>query len=253
MGDPAQSQGFLTKLVERREVADGTMAFLFEKPDGWTFKAGQFIEIGLINPTETDSEGNSRAFSIASAPNEAAIMVATRMRDTAFKRVLKTLPIGTEVKIEGPFGDLTLHNNARRPAILLAGGIGITPFRSIVMRAAKEKLPHSILLFYSNRHKEDAPFLKELAALEKVNANFKLVPTMTQMENARLPWEGERGLINQAMITKHVKAIPTAEPTSLNPIFYIAGPPGLVTGLRAMLHESGVDDDDIRAEDFSGY
>ena len=113
------------------------------------------------------------------------------MRDTAFKRVLKTMSPGTEVKIEGPFGNLTLHNNLARTAVLLAGGIGITPFRSMVFHAAKEKLAHRIVLFYSNRRPEDAPFLDELQALEHENPNYKLIATMTRMKNSGKHWRGE--------------------------------------------------------------
>jgi predicted ferric reductase len=126
------SPAFITKLVERREVAENTMAFQFERPDGWAFKAGQSIDMTLLDPPETDGEGNKRAFSIASSPQESTLMVATRMRDTAFKRVLKNALVGSKVNIEGPFGDLSLHNNSARPAVLFAGGIGITLFRSIV-------------------------------------------------------------------------------------------------------------------------
>jgi ferredoxin-NADP reductase len=97
------------KLVDRQEIAEGTMAFRFEKPLGWTFEAGQSIDITLLAPLETDAEGNTRTFTIASAPYEKSLMVATRMRDTAFKRVLKVMPLGTAVQIEGPAGDLTLH------------------------------------------------------------------------------------------------------------------------------------------------
>src|SRR5712691_8249693 len=136
----------MAKLLSRYEVAERTTAFRFEKPSNWTFKAGQALDMTLLDPPETDAEGNTRTFSIASAPHEDTLMVATRMRDTAFKRVLKTLPAGSTVKIEGPSGDLTLHNNAKRAAVLLAGGIGITPFRSMVCRAAIEKLPHRIFL-----------------------------------------------------------------------------------------------------------
>lgn len=130
-----------------------------ERLPGWTFKAGQSIDMTLIDPPESDSEGNTRAFSIASAPQEDTLMVATRMRDTAFKRTLKGLPLGSTVKIEGPFGNLTLQNNAAKTAVLLAGGIGITPFRSIVFRAAREKLSHRIFLFFSNRRPEDVAAL----------------------------------------------------------------------------------------------
>jgi len=237
---------FMAKLKSRQEVAEGTMAFQFEKPAGWTFKAGQFIDITLLEPSETDAEGNTRGFSIASAPHEETIMVATRMRDTAFKRVLKILPLDTAVKIEGPFGNLTLHNNAARPAVLLAGGIGITPFRSILFRAAKEKLPHRIFLFYSNRRPEDAPFLGSLQQLENENPNYKLIATMTGMENAHQPWDGETGLINGEMLARYLQ-------NAVLPIYYIAGPAGMVKGLHTMLNDAGVDDDDIRTEEFVGY
>jgi len=222
------------------------MAFRFERPQGWSFKAGQSIDMTLFDPPETDSEGNTRAFSIASAPHEDTLMVATRMRDTAFKRTLRTLPLGTAVKIEGPFGNLTLHNNAAKTAVLLAGGIGITPFRSTVFRAARENLPHRIFLFFSNRRPEDAPFLEELQKLEKQNPNYRLIATMTQMEKSNRPWDGERGLINKEMLANHLK-------DAASPIYYIAGPPRMVKGLREIANMMGADDDDIRTEEFAGY
>src|ERR1017187_10087709 len=122
----------LSKLVSRHEVAERTTAFRFEKPTNWVFEAGRFLDMSVLNPSETDAEGDSRTFSIASAPHEETLMVATRMRDTAFKRVLDTMRPGSSVKIEGPSGSLLLHN-AKRTAVFLAGGIGITPFRSIVL------------------------------------------------------------------------------------------------------------------------
>src|SRR5580704_17604595 len=94
---------FAFRLKDRKEVAGRTIAFRFEKPSGWTFKAGPFIDMTLLDPSETDSEGNTRGFSIASGPHEETLMVTTRMRNTAFKRVLNNASIGTAVKIEGPF------------------------------------------------------------------------------------------------------------------------------------------------------
>src|SRR6202171_4602355 len=122
MSTAAASPGFMCKLKDRKEVAEGTMAFWFEKPSGWTFKPGQYLDITLLDPSETDSEGNVRSFSIASAPHKETLMVATRMRDAAFKRILKAMPLGTAVKIEGPSGDLILQNDSARAAVFLAGG-----------------------------------------------------------------------------------------------------------------------------------
>ena len=236
----------LSRLLSRVEVASGTFAFLFEKPLNWTFKAGQYLDVTLLSPPETDGEGNIRTFSIASAPFEEGLLVATRMRDTAFKRVLGSMPIGTEVKIDGPSGSLTLHNNVKRTAVFLAGGIGITPFRSMVFHAAKEMLPHRILLFYSNRRKEDAPCLDELTALEKENPKFKLIPTITEAPESKQSWDGEVGKIDKAMLSKYLK-------DAVSPIYYLAGPPGMVKGLHETINETFADDDDIRAEEFAGY
>jgi ferredoxin-NADP reductase len=222
------------------------MAFRFERPANWAFKAGQYLDMTLLDPLETDSEGNVRSFSIASGPNEATLMVATRMRDTAFKRVLKTMRPGTAVKIDGPSGDLTLPNNFTRPAVFLAGGIGITPFRSMICLAASERLSHQIFLFYSNRRPEDAPFLAELESLERDNPKYKLIASMTDMAKSRRSWSGETGFINQEMLGRYLRG-----PAS--PIYYVAGPPPMVKGLHEMLTKAGMNDDDIRAEEFEGY
>ena len=123
--------GYSTKLLNRAEVAERTMAFSFEKPPGFDFRPGQSSDLTLVDPPETDSEGDIRTFSIASAPFEDHLMIATRMRDTAFKRSLKRVPLGTALKIDSPVGSFTLHKNSARPAVFLAGGIGITPFFSI--------------------------------------------------------------------------------------------------------------------------
>ena len=106
---------YKVKLKRRQEIASGTMAFHFEKPEGFAYKAGQFGDFTLANPPETDAEGNTRGFSLASAPYEGDLMVATRMRDTAFKRVLKTMALGTEVSLDAPYGSLTLHSDAPSP------------------------------------------------------------------------------------------------------------------------------------------
>lgn len=242
----AKGVPFVAKLKRRENVAEETMAFFFERPAGFVFTAGQFIDMELESPAETDDEGNTRAFSISSAPQDDTIMVTTRLRDTAFKRVLRTMPLEAEVKIEGPFGDLRLHKDAGRAAVFLAGGIGITPFRSILLDVANKYLSHPIFLFFSNRHPRDAPFLAELQSLEKRSANYKFIATMTDPSESSRRWQGEQGFINKEMLDKYLKKAPS-------PIYYIAGPPVMVNALRAMLQETGISRNDIRAEEFAGY
>ena len=233
-------------LTKREEIAEGTMAFHFARPAGFEFQAGQSIDLTLIAPPETDDEGNIRAFSIASSPLYPHLMIATRMRDTAFKRVLRKMAIGTEVNIEGPFGSFKLHRNPEKPAVLLAGGIGITPFFSIVQHAAQDSLPHTLYLFYSNRRPEDAAFLSALRDLTKQNPNFRFIPTMSEMEKSQREWGGENGFINREMLIRHVASLQ-------GPVYYLAGPPAMVGAMRQMLVAAGAEEDDIRTEEFSGY
>lgn len=234
------------KLKGRKEIASGTMAFHFEKPQGFAYKAGQFGDLTLANPPETDAEGNTRGFSFASAPYEGDLMVATRMRDTAFKRVLKTMELGTELALDAPYGSLTLHDDSRIPAVFLSGGIGVTPVRSIILQATHDKLPHKIFLFDSNRRPEDAAFLGELAGAQRENPNFTLVATMTEMGESAEDWRGETGFVTRNMLINYIGDFKL-------PIYYITGPRAMVGAMRKTLHESGVKDDRIRTEEFTGY
>jgi ferredoxin-NADP reductase len=174
--------------------------------------------VTLLNPPETDAEGNVRTFSIASAPFEDQLRFATRMRDTAFKRSLKKMPLGTVVNMDSAMGSFTLHKNSAKPAVFLAGGIGITPFSSIVRQADHDHAPHKLYLFYSNRRPEDAPFVEVLQNLEKTNPNFRFIPTMTDMPRSEETWNGETGRINPEMLSKYLNDL-------RGPIYYIAGPP----------------------------
>lgn len=234
------------RLLRKEEVAEGTMAFHVEKPEGFTFKPGQFADVTLIDPAETDAEGNTRAFSIASAPHEDTLMFATRMRDTAFKRVLRKMEPGTEIKLDAPYGSFTLHNHAEIPAVFLTGGIGITPVRSILLHALHERLPHRITLFYSNNRPEDAAFLDEVVAAQDANPHGIFVGTMTAMERSQREWHGETGYINTAMLRRSIDDL-------TRPIYYIDGPPAMVAAMRTLLGEAGADEDNIRTEEFSGY
>jgi len=222
------------------------MAFHFEKPTGFTFIAGQAGDFTLHNPPETDKEGNKRSFSLACAPFEDDLMIATRMRDTAFKRSLKSIPLGTVLSLEGPWGELTLHKKHSIPAVFLTGGIGITPIRSIVLEAARTKLDQKLILFYSNHRPEDAVFLNDLTQAQKENSHFNFITTMTEPEKSAQPWKGKIGPIDKAMLETLIDDLNV-------PIYYVCGPPEMVAAMQKMLKEAGVKSPNIRAEDFSGY
>ena len=244
---PARTLAFRS----RTEVADRTMEFRFEKPPELKFKAGQYVDLTLLDPPETDDEGNTRSFSICAAPDDEELAIATRLRDSAFKRVLQRMTPGTGIQVEGPYGDFVLHANPERPAVLLAGGIGVTPFRSMVRQHARRGSTRRILLFHSNRRPEDAAYLNEFRDFARENPNFTFVPTMSRPESSRLPWTGEVGRIEYDLITRYLRDGSVDE--SAPPVFYIAGPPGMVGDLRAMLTDAEIGDDDIRIEEFAGY
>jgi len=233
-------------LRRRESVAEGTAAFYFEKPAGFAHQAGQNAVFILVDPPETDSQGPSRTFTIASAPHEPDLMIATRMHDTAFKRVLKSAVPDARIRIDDPGSVIVLHEDAARPAVFLAGGIGVTPFLSMARHAAKDRLPHRIILFYSNRRPEDAAFLDELRALERSNPNYRLIATMAEAEKSSRPWDGETGFIRRDMLERYLNDLK-------GPVYYCAGPPGMTTAMQSMLAGLGVAEGDTRSEEFYGY
>ncbi len=235
-----------TQIIKKEMEAEGTLSVYLKKPEGFIYKAGQSIDLFLINPPETDAEGNKRAYSLSSAPEEDYLKITTRLRDTAFKRVLQKLPDGNPLTLEGPFGDFTLQNNTSRPAVFLIGGVGVTPIRSMIVDATIRNLPHKLFLFYSNRRPEDAVFLTELKELEEKNKNFKLIATMTNMEDSKESWSGETGYINKEMLMKYL-------PDLNSPIYYMSGPAVMVFAMRKVLSDAGINDNDIRSEEFTGY
>lgn len=236
-----------TTLKVREEIAEGTMAFHLRKPTGFEFKPGQAIDVVLsLQTTTPDDPGARHAFSIVSAPFQDDLVVATRMRDSIYKRALKAMAVGSQLTIDGPFGSLGLHNDHTRAGILIAGGIGITPFMSMLRQAAQDQRQQHLILLYSNRRPEDAAFLAELERLEEKNPNFRLVATMTEMHASSRPWAGQTGLVTAELVARVVGDL-------VAPIFYIVGPPGMVEAMRQTLNRAGIDDDDIRSEEFYGY
>ena len=206
-------------LKEKKELAERTMAFCFGT-DGqpFVFKPGQCILITLLDPLYKDKKGNARDFSIASSPGEPSLMIATRMTGSAFKRSLADLPLGSKVRVHGPYGDFRLDADPTRPAVFLAGGIGITPFRSMIKHAIEQHSPQRLTLVYCNRTPDDAAFLDELQNWEKGNPNFRLIATMTQPATPDKAWTGRSGYIDVEFVKDLLRE-------QMHSAFYVAGPP----------------------------
>ncbi len=248
--DPKNIVSYEVALKGKKQIAEGTYTFIFEKPKKFQLRAGQHVRMTLLNPTETDKEGDSRFFSIASTPQERDLVFAMRMRDTAFKRVLGQMQIGEKVKIQmrldNPHGSFALHDDNSKPAVFVVGGIGIVPAFSMIKDAIERNLPHKIFLFYSNRRPEDAPFLGKLKQLAKQHSSFKLIATMTEPEKSAKSWQGETGKIDLSMLKKYIENFKF-------PIYYISGLSDMVSAIKTMLIDSGINEDNIRAEEFTGF
>jgi ferredoxin-NADP reductase len=222
------------------------MAFHFRKPAGFQFKAGQTIDLVLNTSASVDAASARHTFSLVSAPFEHVLTIATRLRASDFKNALQELGIGSTAGVEGPFGSLTLHASRARPAVFITGGIGITPFMSILQQAAYDRLRQQFILVYSNNRPEDAAFLTELQEFERRMENFRLVATMTRMDRSGRAWPGRVGRIDRDLIQSVTKGAAAA-------VYYLTGSPSMVAYLKQLLADAAINDDDVRSEEFHGY
>lgn len=232
------------KLKRVEEVASGTRAFYFEKPTNFEFRAGQNADFSLLNPKETDAEGNVRTFSFITASYEEELGFATRMRNTAFKNSLADLGLQSEIEMAGPFGDFTLHKNQEVPAVFIIGGIGVTPVLSMIKEATHNQLSQKLFLFHANKTIADAPFRKDFEELTTENENFQYIQVFSE---EKVNGENiEEGRMTTEILKRHLENTQT-------PKYYLAGPQGMVKAMREMLVNEGIDEDNIKTEEFPGY
>jgi ferredoxin-NADP reductase len=233
------------QIKEKREVAKGTLLVTFDLLGHEVdFQRGQYFFVTLPDVGHQDEKGLRRHITVVTSPNERGVLgLCTRLRDTAFKRSLAELPVGAEVDVEEPKGEFVLPTETDRPYVFIAGGIGITVFRSMLRYIAEEDLRHRVTLVYSNRDQESASFLDELSALERDNPNLRLVLTMTDDP----AWEGETRRVDADLLRDHLDG-------ELGAFTYlVAGPPAIVEAMEKTLREAAVPEEQIRPERFSGY
>jgi ferredoxin-NADP reductase len=233
------------RIKEKQEIAKGTLFvtvdLLGEEVD---FKPGQYFFITLPDVGHHDDRGLRRHITVATSPNEKGVLgFATRMRDSAFKRSLGEIPVGADVEVEPPKGSFTLPDDPSRPLVFIAGGIGITVFRSMLRYVHEERLPYHVTLIYSNRDSRSAAFLDEVRELEQALPDFRLILTMTQEPG----WDGETRKIDAQFVEEKLGE-------DLDKYtFLVAGPPAMAEGVQKALAEAGVDDENVVAERYSGY
>ena len=266
---PAASSIYQLTLVEKQKF-EGTdiMSFKFTKQNeqkevdqgndksSLDYTAGQyaFFDIGGVN---NDPKGPIRHFTIASSPTENFIMLSTRIRDTPYKKRLSSLEERAKVKVRGPQGNFVLHEDYSKPAIFLSGGIGVTPFRSMIKYATDKQLPIKIIMFDSNRDEKNILYKNEFDASANSNKNLRIIYTISEEESGQEreqisssnKWERERGRIDEAMLTKYL-----SDDDIKNSIFYSCGPPGMLKAMQKLLQdELHIPKERIKIEEFTGY
>lgn len=231
-------------LKDRQMIADGTLAATFQLavPPA-QFTPGQFLVVELINPPYRDDKGLQRYFSITNLPNnQGELTIATRLRDSAFKKSLAEMPLGSPVEIKSISGEFILPADSRVPLAFVTGGIGITPFMSMIRQATDKAYLHQITLLYFNRNRQSAAFIDELQELAKQNRNLNLILIMTE-DNG---WQGETRKASPELVKQY---LPQWQSTR----FMVAGPAGMVEEVSQTLYNMGVARENVITENFAGY
>ncbi len=232
-------------LKERHQETDDVISFIFDlRGQPIEYRPGQFVWYELDELAFPDPRGKRRHFTLSSAPTEqGVVMFTTKMRGSGFKETLRHAPIGYELTLETPRGNFVVTDNETRTHIFIAGGIGITPYRSILRHAADAHTPIHATLFYFNRTPREVVFRQEWQAFEAALPSFELVHVFSEPEDG---WTGETGRLDEAMLQRHA-------PNFRESLLWVSGPPPLVNAYADMLKQLGVADDAIRKDNFTGY
>ena len=235
-------QRFETRVVSSRPLTPTTHGIQIEKPVGFTFESTQFTFLQL----ETADGVDVRPMSLATSPTRPHLEYGVRVSQSAFKQAFASLVPGAPVVVQGPLGHYILDTT--RPAVLVAGGIGITPLKGMAEYATDRKLSIPVRLVYSNRTVNEIAYREELEALEKQNPNFHVLSTLTRPE-ADL-WSGRIGRVagdaGTNLLAEAAKGLD-------QPVYYLCGAPGFIQACFAGLVASGIAEADIRFEVFRGY
>lgn len=234
MADDVHSVEFLGS----DRICSATATFSFARPDGYTFTPGQYMELTL----ETREGVQTKPFSHADAPKDGAAQILTRLTGSAFKDALLALSPGDSVTLRGPRGALTVPPGARRVGFLV-GGVGLSPAMSIMRDAVQRASGLDIVAFIANQDETCMPFAAELEGDAGLDSDLMIVQVLSSPSDA---WTGERGRISADTVRRHCEL-----PADRH--WIIAGPPAMVTAMRAVLVGLGVPADAAASEMFVGY
>lgn len=235
-------------LRDRRQEAPEVMTFVFDlEGQEYSYTPGQYAFFELDALAFEDPRGKRRHFTISSSPTETGmVQFTTRLRGSGFKETLRQGPLGRQVTLQNPHGDFVLPEDPGKPLVFLGGGIGVTPFRSMMRYVTDQKLPTHITLLYSAQTPEGIVFRREFEQMVQENRNLKIVHTITLPDKSQEKWMGERGIIDAVKVRAHVDDVPGS-------IFYTCGPLPMMQAMVDLLKGLGLGEEAIRFEEFTGY
>lgn len=236
---------FESTFVKKEKLSKDVYSFYFERKKDFDFIPGQYLKLYLQieNP---DARGSSRYFTISSSPTDRKFLtITTKIIKSSFKMRLNSLKPGEIVTVFGPIGYFNFNVNNKKPKIFLAGGIGITPYRSVLryMDNKALKLNASITLIVSFSSREEVIFFEELKEIENRNSNIRVVYTLTH-DNNMYP-EFEKGRINASMIKKYTQ--------NKDSEFFIVGSEAFEANMIELVKSLKVPEADTFTENFPGY
>lgn len=239
-------------LVKKVTEASGTVTFFWKSERKIEYLPGQYFYYTLPKLNYPDTRGATRHFTISSSGTEGEeLMLTTRIRaESGYKKSLDELKIGESLEGDGPNGTFILNEEKSEPQIFLAGGIGITPFRSFIKFAIDSGLKTPLYLIYSNSHTEEIVFKNELEKWAQENENFKLILTVSKPEESKEKWSGKVGRIDEKLILESVK---NWQIDIKNSTFWVCGPPPMVSAMEETLEKLNVSPANIVTEKFTGY
>lgn len=239
-----EQKDFYLPFIKKEKIAKNTYSFYFSRAQvDFDFLPGQYIDMVLLNK-DLDNRGSERSFTISSSPlDKNYLVITTKIIKSSFKKTLINLKSYQLVEFNGPWGGFVFKEEETFPRVFLAGGIGITPFHSMITYANTKNLSIPIILFASFSTQEDIVFYKELSDISKENPNIRVIYTITHPDSQ---WKGEKGRISEELIKKYVKDI-------YKPQYYIVGPPNMVAALGEIVLKMGVRNERIFIENFTGY
>ena len=229
------------KLVEKIKEAKDTKSFVWEPQSKVSYLPGQFYYFTLPKLAYPDSRGSTRHFTLSSSPTEGDLLkFTTRIREgSGFKKTLDEMSVGDVIEGEGPNGTFVFDEKEAGHHVFIAGGIGITPFRSILKYVSDKKLPNKIYLIYSNSD-SDFVFGKELKEIDYKNGTVSI----------EFFDSSKHGHLDELNIRRFISnwKLELGDLT-----FWLCGPPQMVSAIEQILGKLGVSAGRVRSEKFTGY